>query len=289
MVVSLYGKIKNSEKIKIKNLKKAVEVARNDDIILLKWSSNEETWNNFGDALNPWLFNKITGKRPVNANSIINFSNRIVYSGIGSILDNNKSKNLIVWGSGFKKESSIFKEIPLEIRAVRGPLSRNNILKQGIRCPEIYGDPALLLPNYFKPDVNKTYKLGLIAHYVDKGNKNYKNLISELNDDVLLIDIQNPVEQVITEINMCEKIASSSLHGMIVADAYGIPSIQLKFSDNIVGGDFKFKDYMLSVKREYRHPIIVNEKTTLNVLQNSFYNYDFDISLDKLLEVCPFV
>lgn len=288
-MMSLFKKIKNSEKIKISNLKKAIEIARNDDAVLLKWSSSEETWNNFGDALNPWLFNKITGKSPENANKIINFSNKIVYSSIGSILDNNNSENLIVWGSGFKKNNSVFKEIPLEIRAVRGPLSRNNILKQGLECPEIYGDPALLLPKFYKANVDKVYKLGIIAHYIDKENMNYKSLISKLNDDVLLIDIQNPIEQVINEINMCEKIASSSLHGIIVADAYGIPSIQLKFSDNIVGGDFKFKDYMLSVNREYRPPVNVNLETTLNTILNSFYDYNFHINLEKLLEVCPFV
>ena len=70
---------------------------------------------------------------------------------IGSILQTGRS-NAIVWGSGFlnplthrlAKYMKYFRK--LDIRAVRGPNTRNHLLELGYKCPEIYGDPAVLMP-----------------------------------------------------------------------------------------------------------------------------------------------
>ena len=45
----------------------------------------------------------------------------------------------------------------------------------------------------------------------------------------------------------CEVIVSSSLHGLIIADAYGIPTVWAKFGNDINGNDFKFYDYYWSL------------------------------------------
>lgn len=286
--MALFKRVFKSEKTNPSNLLKTIELTMNSDEKIVKWHSSIETKRNFGDALNPWLFEKITGNLPINSSKIFNFKNRPVYSCIGSILDNNSTKNLVVWGSGFKEKGNVFQEIPQKIFAVRGPLSRNNILDQGIECPEIYGDPALLLPKFYNPNITKKYKLGIVAHYVDKQNKFYLQLIDALPNDILVIDIENTIENVVDDILQCESIASSSLHGIIVSDAYKIPSIQLKFSENVIGDNFKFKDYMASVNREYMEPIIVDYDTSLNNILNSFSEYTININIDELYEVCPF-
>jgi pyruvyltransferase len=73
-----------------------------------------------------------------------------------------------------------------------------------------------------------------------------------------------------------------------VADAYGIQSTWLKFSDKATGDGFKFRDYFMSVGRKDREALVVTEKTTIEDIYKNFYDYKIDIDLDKLLEVCPF-
>jgi pyruvyltransferase len=277
-----------SQKLKPSNLLLSRDVASNENVILAKWSESIETANNFGDALNPWLFEKLTGKRPVNINYIINYKNKPVYSAIGSILDFNSIKGLIVWGSGFKYENNIIKRVPEKIYAVRGPLSRKNFINQGISCPKVYGDPALLLPRFYNPKIEKKYKIGIIPHYVDKTNNNFRELNNELNTNSIVIDIESGIQEVVDQILSCELIASSSLHGLIVADAYNIPSLSIKFSNNVVGDNFKFRDYMLSVGRVDIEPLEIKKGIRVEDIINNFSNYKINIDIDKLLYACPF-
>ncbi|MCA0985179.1 polysaccharide pyruvyl transferase family protein [Halobacillus yeomjeoni] len=287
MLKRIYNKV-NSPKFKPSNIQLSRQVAVDSNTIIASWSESKETSNNFGDALNPWLFNKLVGKKPVNVKNIINYKRKPVYSVIGSVLDNNPINELIVWGSGFKYENSTLKKAPKSIHAVRGPLSRNNLVKLGLYCPEVYGDPALLLPKFYNPEINRKYKLGIIPHYVDKENKYYRNLIKNIDSEVLLIDIEDNIEVVIDQIKSCELIASSSLHGLIVADAYEIPSLSIKFSNNVKGGNFKFKDYMYSVGRADVEPLEITNDITINNIIDSFTDYKIDIDLDRLLNSCPF-
>jgi len=242
---------------------------------------------NWGDALNPILIQKISGKEPVSANEVINFKNEPVYSVIGSILGLYTTKNLIVWGSGFISSTSQFKKKPLKICAVRGPLTRDLIIKQGINCPEIYGDPALLYPLFYKSGVGKKYKLGIIPHHVDQ-NHPLLNIFKN-NSEVLIIDITAGINEVIDNVCMCKLIASSSLHGIIAADAYGVPSIWIKLSNDVVGDGFKFRDYFMSVGRQYKKPFLMGKKSTLQDIYNQYHKYKIDIDLVKLIDACPFI
>jgi len=110
----------------------------------------------------------------------------------------------------------------------------------GGECPEIYGDPALLLPLFCKPK-EKEYKIGIVPHYKDykQVSANYKKykIINVVN--------KNPLN-VAKEISSCEYIISSSLHGIIAAHAYGIPAARVTFS-KIYGDGSKFEDYCASV------------------------------------------
>ena len=65
----------------------------------------------------------------------------------------------IVYGSGFLFRWAMpqfaRKKLKLDIRAVRGPLTRNVLMELGYKLPEVYGDPAILLPLFFTPPFQK--------------------------------------------------------------------------------------------------------------------------------------
>ena len=109
-------------------------------------------------------------------------------------------------------------------------------------------------------------------------------------NQIHLISFQNYGDwhNVIDQIKSCENIISSSLHGLIVSDAYGIPNVWIKISDNINGGEFKFKDYFSGVKREYKPPIVMTEETTLSAIDLVLSTYKkISPDLKSLINTCP--
>ncbi|MEA3315129.1 MAG: polysaccharide pyruvyl transferase family protein [Campylobacterota bacterium] len=212
---------------------------------------------------------------------------RIHYLVIGSILQRATNYS-IVWGAGFIAKDSICCQNPKKIYAVRGPLTRKILLEQDIYCPEIYGDPALLMPLIYNPkDIHKKYNLGIIPHYIDKNNEWLKSF--NLSSKVKIIDIQNNDSKAfIDSVLECKKIASSSLHGIIIADSYYIPSLWIEFSDKVYGDGFKFYDYFLSVKKDIKSPYKVNLNSSIIDIEKQFINSKIDIDLEPLIQSCPF-
>ena len=133
------------------------------DLPVLKWWKSKPNW---GDRLNPVLFQRISGSpsRHVDLKNPRRLSNFMV---LGSILAWADEAS-IVWGPGFLWPDQRLRAKPRQICAVRGPLSRSLLHDQGLSCPEIYGDPALLFPRFYAPSVSKTYALGVVPHYVDR-------------------------------------------------------------------------------------------------------------------------
>jgi pyruvyltransferase len=176
---------------------------------------------------------------------------------------------------------------PNKIHAVRGPLTRDLLLKQGFDCPEIYGDPALLYPRFYKPNIKKKYRFGIIPHYADFSDPWVQKFSN--NPDVKIINIKDRTcNKFIDDIHECEILLSSSLHGIIAGDAYGIPSYWIELSNKVHGKGFKFNDYFLSVKRPLVEPIRPKLETNIKDFSNTFYNYKIDIDLDLLYNACPF-
>lgn len=250
-------------------------------VIKVDWYAGS---NNFGDVLNSLLLHKLTGKKIVPIKALYYAKNHFFV--IGSILSR-ATRYTTVWGTGFISEDSHCQEKPLKVLAVRGPKTRQILLNDGIDCPKVYGDPALLLPKIYYPKIIKKYKLGIVPHYVDKNNEWLSTVKN--NPEIKILNIQESSPFIfIDELLSCEKIASSSLHGVIVADAYAIPSVWIDFSNEVMGNGFKFLDYFASVKRKDEEPLVITENTKLSDIYNKFYDYKIDIDLNKLLKTCPF-
>ena len=242
---------------------------------------------NWGDTLNVPLVKHIIGADPkcLRLKAPVP-SGEVGYMVIGSILKF-VNENIVVWGPGFISMKSRIAGHPKKVCAVRGPLTREKLLTQGISCPEIFGDPALLYPKFYTPkNVKKKYKLGVIPHYIDKKVPTVNNFRDK--DGVLVIDIQGSINQVVDDILSCERIAASCLHGIIAADAYGVPSTWIKFSNRVIGNGFKFRDYFASVRRKDMEPLVVKDSTTIQQVLDQFHEYKIDIDLDKLYSACPF-
>lgn len=249
---------------------------------------------NYGDLLGRYLVEKISNKKVVWVNpkkiSIFNWFSPI-YVTIGSNLSH-VTENCVVWGSGIISKGYRVKKA--QFLAVRGPQTRKYLMEFGYQVPEVYGDPALLLPRYFNPKVEKKYSYGIVPHYNDM--KVIKNWFSN-SADIHIIDMMtNDVEAKTLEFLACKKIVSSSLHGMIVAHAYGIPAVWQKFSENVFGDDIKYRDYLESVKLKFYQPKIKEieysdaELATL-FLQLPSLPVESDVAAlrNGLMDVCPFV
>lgn len=219
------------------------------EAVCLHWSCSSQTATNFGDRLNPVIASYMFGKRVVRDEEVINFTRRPVFYFMGSILDGFNEANGVICGSGFKYANSRIRRSPLNVIAVRGPLTRDKLLKEGIECPLVFCDPGLFIADIAPPIQGEPmHDVGIVPHYVDQTRMNEMKIISGgLTHKI--INIKDEWETVAREIRGSRFIASSSLHGLIAADSYGIPSIWVRISNEIAGGEFKFHDYLQSVSR----------------------------------------
>lgn len=194
---------------------------------------------NFGDLLSPLIASLLTGKAPKHSIQ----SGKLL--GLGSILFA-LSDNDTVWGSGFLNAKHIQYALAcknVNYLAVRGPLTQKLLFQHGIACPEIYGDPAILLPKLIKNDIPKKYTMSIVPHF-SQYSYFQKNL-----PNVKIINVENNVTHVVSEILSSEIILSSSLHGLIIAEAYDIPALLLVVDKPLHGDLFKYEDYFHATDR----------------------------------------
>lgn len=261
---------------------------------LFYWGGKYDT-GNFGDILSYYIFEKLTGYKH-NYHEIINVDNSKIsphYMTIGSIINYSTPKT-IIWGSGVIHRN--LKNIEYKkITCVRGPQTYKILKKKGYDINDKYGDPALLTPIIYNPThITKKYELGIIPHIIDYDFIN--NIINDKNIFVINLNINkkdNNIENVINQINSCKFIISSSLHGVILSNAYNIPVVRFK-NKKLAGDDIKFIDYFESV---YSDKYICD--TTLDI-QSIIGNIDTIKQIYKepdlienrqndLIETCPFI
>lgn len=246
--------------------------------------------HNWGDDLNYHLAQAISGRRIIVQNTslldLLPLENHVC---IGSVLEYKVNPQSVVWGAGAQYGSRRLAVRPRRVTAVRGQLTRRFLMSQDIDCPDTYGDPALLLPHYYRPDCRTTYKVGFVPHVCDLDNIHLRRYVEE-HADTTLIDLAHYSDwrEVIDRICGCEAIVSSSLHGLIAADAYGIPNAWARFSDKVLGGDFKFLDYFSAVGRA-SEATRIDGPVGMPALERALAAWR-PIRFDDrpLLEACPF-
>jgi pyruvyltransferase len=254
------------------------EVLRDDGRVPLHWWRKAD---NFGDLMSPWLVTRMTGLETVWTEDGPH------YMVIGSVL-NNTNPHSVVWGAGSFGTENGWRFTPeATYTAVRGPLSRSRLAVKEIPCPEVYGDPALLAPAFFMPRVRKTHDYGIVARWSDR-----KWRQAELGPGVRLIDLRTTdVEGVLEAILSCRRVVTGSLHGLIIADAYGIPNAWVR-SLSAYGGPYKFFDYFATVDKfrmfqDFDTSIPVTAARLRDELEFDARPIRFDYR--ALLDACPFL
>ena len=210
---------------------------------------------NFGDDLSPIITSYVSG-RPIEWSP----PNTAELIGLGSILHLTK-KNLLrrflhwsnsakgkVWGSGIISRDVGGGGISrnLDYLSVRGPLTRDVL---ALPKDTVMGDPGLIVGEIF-PHRTPKYDVGVVLHYAHKRRRN-EFLEAWPFLKAHFIDVEDDAENVVTSIAACKSILSSSLHGLVIADAMGIPNMKLTMQDGLMGGDFKFRDYFGSIGRDF--------------------------------------
>lgn len=194
--------------------------------------------NNFGDKLTPYILEKLF-------NVDCEFSREGgKLLGVGSILHHATSGD-VIWGSGLISARHLPQDLDIRVLAVRGPVTAMVLERIGVPNMKnvVYGDPALLLPRIYNPEIKKVYDYGYIPHYTDYDLVKAHYSYMERAGKAKVIDVRDDIETIIDQILSCRSIYSSSLHGLIVADAYRIPNKRVIYKGELVGKDFKFDDY----------------------------------------------
>ena len=222
----------------------------------LAWvrSSLKVPFANFGDALSPVVATALS-RLPVAHRAFDGRNLRL--AAVGTIGQNQRNGTVHVWGTGFDAahgrmaESGRYVAPPdtqFVIHAVRGPNSRRTLLQAGLHAPAVYGDPGWVLPRIFprilpQGEATPGTELGVIPHISELATPQPEPLMrvglaryeGGTEEGVRIIPTYHEPSMAgfrgkLDEILGCRRIASTSFHGLILADAYGIPCALLSGS-----------------------------------------------------------
>ena len=195
--------------------------------------------NNFGDLLGPVIVHRVLEDLGIDPGS--GSDKRLL--AVGSILRLAKQGDTI-WGVGANGKSlgAPLEFTHLDVRAVRGPLTRQYLAEHNIDAPAIYGDPGLLIGHYWDRDeLGKSYPKR--EHIVLPNFHDYSAAKPTAN----LVNPQNDLWSVIGQIAAADFVVGSSLHAIVIAESLGIPA---RLVASKVEPRFKFDDYYQGTGRD---------------------------------------
>lgn len=195
-----------------------------------------EPLNNFGDVIGPVLVRRIVEQR-----GLVEPEQDRRLVAVGSIMKLSRPGD-VVWGTGVNgKSMDVGGGADLDVRAVRGPKTRSVLMDAGVSVPEVFGDPILLWSQYWPGQ-----------QYLAQGAARDVTVVPNYNDfpsykaDSRAVDPRIAYHDVIGTIVRSNFVCGSSLHGIVIAESYGIPA-------RLIGSahepQFKYDDYYLGTGR----------------------------------------
>lgn len=225
--------------------------------ILAYWWTSTNTTNNFGDLITPLILEHY------NFTPVYASPKRARLVGTGSLIEHVPANySGYILGTGAISDKTRYAFPNAQILGVRGELTRRLL-----DAPKdvTLGDPGLMAVRLAGIQAKPQWTLGIVPHYVDQPNVFVQRLQETYPSDIRIINVlQNPTT-VFQEIASCQNIISSSLHGIITADALAIPNRWIILSDKVLGGTFKFRDYYSSYELQ-RSPLEITQDIPLRTL-----------------------
>ncbi|HKP24352.1 MAG TPA: hypothetical protein VJV39_10825, partial [Dongiaceae bacterium] len=151
-----------------------------------------------------------------------------------------------VWGTGLDPAEPVGDLDGERIWALRGKLTYDLLKPEiaGLRDVPL-GDPLYLVGRRvaaLMPSRPVTHRLGIVPQRVDRDHPAIAHLRSQ--EGVALLDVRDPAPVFFARMMACEAIASTSLSGLILAEALGIPNLWLDFeSDDDPARAFACQDW----------------------------------------------
>jgi hypothetical protein len=217
----------------------------------LAWagSTTKMDYLNFGDALSPVMVSLCTGLK-VRRVPFKSLQPRL--AAVGTIGHGLEGGAVWFWGTGssaHRNPSAAAEErvayappadTEITLAATRGPVSASLLGGAPAKAGAVFGDPVWLLPRFYPASVPKRYELGVILHLSELADRaleahphpkyrRYERTAAE-TEQVRLINTITPISagglrDKLDEILACKRIVSTSLHGMVIAESYGIPCL----------------------------------------------------------------
>lgn len=247
-----------------------------DELPFLYWWNTQRRFKviprrlNVGDALSPYIVRAVMQELGVGLSSR---GNKLL--AIGSVMNHARNGD-VIWGTGFNstKPSDAYSFTDLDVRAVRGPVTRDFLARRGIKAPNVFGDPGILASKYIPGSIEKKYDYTFIPHISESPTKYRADRVLETKGSVL---------NFISELTKSKLVLSSSLHGVILAESYGIPAI-LVINDNGEGIE-KYHDYYEGTDRS-SFKVCSSVQEALSTSLNSSLDV-FGVQ-DRLLRAFPY-
>ncbi|MGS0683813.1 polysaccharide pyruvyl transferase family protein [Nakamurella sp. GG22] len=194
--------------------------------------------NNFGDLLGPVIVRRLLGMHGLGPPA--GRGRRLLT--VGSIMRLSRSGD-VIWGTGVngKSENVDYSDRRLDVRAVRGPLTRDVLIRNGHRVPDVFGDPGLLVGSLWSRDAVAGARPRTDLLVVP--NINEVSLFAAGPD---VVDPRLPLWEVLGRIAASGFVVGSSLHAIVVAESWGIPA---RLVHPRVEPLFKYEDYYLGSGR----------------------------------------
>lgn len=203
---------------------------------------------NFGDAISPRIVEYVSGRRvewrDQDAADLVSTGSLLAFPGIAQRLRPGAGPPLAVWGTGSLIWPRFLGSVRPDTRfaALRGPITASHV--PGFAGA--LGDPGLLADRVFgRPPV--AHRIGIVPHHSQLADAAHVGRLRSLGLTVINVTARDPAE-VVRAIASCETVLAGSLHGLIVADAYGIPNLWAE-GPRFGPSDYKFYDYFAAVGR----------------------------------------
>lgn len=224
-----------------------LQIARETGRVPLSWAggTRQQDYLNLGDALSAVMVSLYSGK-PIER---VPFrSNRPRLAAVGTIGQNVYGGRVWYWGTGCsnyamsggaRSRFSATDDTDRIITSTRGPIS-SALLGGGRLATQVFGDPVWLLPRFYQPEPVKTHELGVIIHLSDLADRDVEchpkpeiaryRIPADMAGAVKLINTVTPISTAGMKARMdnilsCKRIVSTSLHGLVFAESYGVPCL----------------------------------------------------------------